>query len=448
MSLDVRLGQRQEQRLALLPQMLQSIEVLQLATTDLLHFLEQEAERNETLELRAAARESADADSWRPAARAGGDDGDGKRAFLENVPDDAGTLVDHVREQLAFREVPDELADVVVRLCGELDDRGLLPFSLPDLAAEFGLPLTLLEEAHGELMTLEPRGIGAPDSVAAMLLQAEGDPDLSIIEALLTVHLDALGRNRLPDVARDLELSLDELQEVMARIRDLNPRPAAEFSETAAPAIRPDAYVAYLDGVVQVSLDDAALPGLGIDAEYAALASDRDTADEVRSYLRPKLKLARDLISALEQRRDTLLRTVQAVMEEQVQFLQRGKAAIVPLRMSEIADRLELHTSTVSRAIAGKHVATSFGLFRLRDFFDGGRLGGDQARAGQGRMGVAQRIADLVAAEDKATPLSDDDLVQLLEQSGVQVARRTIAKYRGELGIPSSYRRRRFGADR
>lgn len=452
MSLEVRLGQRQEQRLALLPQMLQSIEVLQMATADLLQFLELEVERNETLELFEAERPDPelpddrraerDEDSWRP-ARA--EEGDGKRAFLENVADHAESLVGFVRQQLAFREVPGELADTVVRLCEHLDDRGLLPFSLAELALDFELPVELLEEAHAELMTLEPRGIGAADPVAAMLLQADGDPDLTIIERLLREHLDALGRNRLPDVARDLDLTIDELQDVLARIRELNPRPASEFEGEVAAPVRPDAYVAYRDGAVHVSLDDATLPGLGIDADYAALAADPDAGAELRSYLRPKLRLARDLISALEQRRETLLRVVQAVMEQQVQFLQRGRSAIVPLRMSEIAERVELHTSTVSRAIAGKHVATVFGLFRLRDFFDGGRLKGDQERAGQGRMGVAEQIRQLVAAEDKNAPLSDDELVSALRNNGVRAARRTIAKYRQELGIPSSYRRRRFG---
>jgi len=260
----------------------------------------------------------------------------------------------------------------------------------------------------------------------------------------LREHLDALGRNRLPDVAKDLGLTLEELQQVIARIKHLNPRPAADFNGEAAAPIRPDAYVVYRDGRILVSLDESSLPLLGIDAEYAALASDREVDREVRDYLRPKLRLARDLISALEQRQETLLRVVRSAMEQQVQFLQRGRVAIVPLRMGEIADQLGLATSTISRAIAGKHVMTEFGLFRLRDFFDGGRLS-TAAVAGQGRMGVAQQIADLVAAEDKHSPMSDDDLAEALQQRGVHAARRTVAKYRKELGIPSSYRRREFG---
>jgi RNA polymerase sigma-54 factor len=455
MSLEARLGQRQEQRLALLPQMLQSIEVLQLATEDLLQFLEQEAQQNETLELLppavaeaepvvppAAEREDSGWEEWRRGP-AGGDQ-DGRSAMFDNLVASSDTLLDFVRQQLAFRGVPRLLADAVLQLAQQLDDRGLLPFPLADVAAELGVPLALVEEAHRVLCTLEPRGIGASDPVAAMLLQAAGDPDLPRIERLLREHLEALGRNKLPEVARAMELSVDELGQLLQRMRGLDPRPAAAFTGSVAAPLRPDAYAWLRDGVVQVAIDEGVVPELGVNADYAAMAGDRQTPREVRDYLRPKLRSARDLIDAVQQRQQTLLRVVQAVMREQTQFLAHGRSAIRPLRMSEIADRLQLHTSTVSRAIAGKHVQTDRGVFRLRDFFDGGRIDA-LPTAGQGRLAVAQQIADLVAAEDKRSPLSDDDLVTALQQRGVQAARRTVTKYRKELGIPSSYLRRRFG---
>ncbi|MBX3463845.1 MAG: RNA polymerase factor sigma-54 [Planctomycetes bacterium] len=453
MSLEARLGQRQEQRLALLPQMLQSIEVLQLATADLLQFLEQEAQQNETLELQPPAavepeavpereREDSGWEEWRRGPV--GDDGDARQALFDNLPASGDSLVGFVRQQLAFRGVPDLLADAVVQIAQRLDDRGLLPFALADVAAELGAPLDLIEQAHALLCTLEPRGIGARDPIEAMLLQAAGDPDLPRIERLLREHLDALGRNKLPEVARAMQVSVDELADLLARMRELDPRPGAAFRDTAAAPLRADAFAWLRDGVVQVALDEAAVPELAVNSDYAAMASDRGTAREVRDYLRPKLRSARDLIEAVQQRQETLLRVVRAVLQEQPEFLARGRSGIRPLRMSEIADRLGLHTSTVSRAIAGKHVQTDRGVFRLRDFFDGGRIDAVPA-AGQGRMAVAQQIADLVAAEDKRAPLSDDDLVAALQRRGVQAARRTVTKYRRDLGIPSSYRRRRFG---
>lgn len=460
MSLELRLGQRQEQRLALLPQMLQSIEVLQLATADLVQFVETELQQNETLEMMArdvvppgepaptAAAEERAADNgwdeWRRGTGGGGGEDDPKLGFLANLAAEGVTLHAAVQEQLMFDDrLSPLLVEVVLLLVEHLDERGLLPASDAELAEQLDLGEDLVAEARLVLHGVEPRGLGARDSIEAMLLQALGDPDLPLIERLLRQHLEELGRNKLPDVARALRLSIDELQDLIERVRSLSPRPAAPFTSAAARAVRPDAYAWLQDGAVKVALDDEALPDLHVNAEYAALAGDRRTEREVRDYLRPKLRSARDLIEAIRQRQATLARVVEAVMTQQAPFLERGRVAIRPLRMSEIAQQLELHTSTVSRTIAGKYVQTDRGVFALRDFFDGGRIAA-AASHGQGRMAIAQQIADLVAAEDKHSPLSDDELVRLLGERGVQVARRTVAKYRTELGIASSYQRRSF----
>src|SRR5690606_16123278 len=156
--------------------------------------------------------------------------------------------------------VPQLLADAVVHLAQRLDERGLLPFTLAEIAAELEVPLALLEQAHTLLCTLEPRGIGARDPVEAMLLQAAGDPDLPHIERLLREHLEALGRNKLPEVARAMQLSLDELADLLDRMKELDPRPAAAFTGSVAEPLRPDAYAWLRDGRVQVGLDDDAVP--------------------------------------------------------------------------------------------------------------------------------------------------------------------------------------------
>lgn len=453
MSLDLKLGQRQEQRLALLPQMLQSIEVLQLATTELVTFLDAELQQNETLELLRSEVDAPDApemptseredSGWEEWQRASDGGEDKKMGFLANVPARSGSLVDFVREQLVFRNVSDSIAQVVMQLVERLDERGLLPASAEELALELDLEVELVDESLCVLQSLEPRGIGARDAIEAMLLQAANDPDLQLIEQLLRVHLEELGRNKLPDVARSLQLSVDELQDLMQRVRTLNPRPAASFGDADSLPVQPDAFVWLQDGAVRVALDDESLPDLQVNAEYAALAGDRRTEREVRDYLRPKLRSAKDLIDAINQRKATLTRVVTAVMQQQLAFMESGRTGIRPLRMSQIADELEMHTSTVSRTIAGKFIQTDRGVFALRDFFDGGRI--DAApTAGQGRMAVGQQILDMVAAENKQSPMSDDDLVSALQERGVQVARRTVAKYRRELAIPSSYLRRKF----
>ncbi|MFN3244724.1 MAG: RNA polymerase factor sigma-54 [Planctomycetota bacterium] len=453
MSLDLKLGQRQEQRMALLPQMLQSIEVLQLATADLVAFVDAELQQNETLEVQRREVEAPDAPEpksnerdepdFEEFRRARPDGDDKKLGFLNSVPARGGNLVDHVREQLAFRDVPPLIAEVVVLLAERVDERGLLPQPDTELAVELDLGSDLVGEARTALQQLEPAGVGAHDAIEAMLIQAQADPDLPLIEMMLREHLEELSRNKLPDVARALSLSIDELQDLMGRVRSLNPRPGAEFVADDDLPVQPDAFAWLQNGEVRVALDDEALPDLQVNEQYAALFGDRRTEREVRDYLRPKLRSARDLIDAIQQRKATLARVVQATMEQQRAFLEKGRAAIKPLRMSDIADQLELHTSTVSRTIAGKFVQTDRGVFSLREFFDGSRI--DAAKAeGQGRMAVSQQIQDLVDQEDKLHPMSDDDIVAALSGRGVQVARRTVAKYRRELSIPSSYQRRKF----
>jgi RNA polymerase sigma-54 factor len=186
------------------------------------------------------------------------------------------------------------------------------------------------------------------------------------------------------------------------------------------------------------------VPDLQLNAEYAALARDRRTDRGLRDYLRGKVQRAQDLIGAIAMRQATLLRVATAMMRRQPGFLAHGRSALRPMRMAELATELGMHTSTISRAIAGKHVATDLGLFRLRDCFDGGWTAGEAD--GPARCAVAERIAGLVQAEDKRAPLSDEAIVAALRAADIDVARRTVAKFRRQLQIPSSYQRRRHGS--
>jgi RNA polymerase sigma-54 factor len=234
---------------------------------------------------------------------------------------------------------------------------------------------------------------------------------------------------------------------LVARIRLLNPQPAACFHAASGGVIRPDAVARLVDGRIEVRVDDHELPMLGISPDYAAMVRDKTASTEVRAYLRGKIASAKNLIRAVEQRRRTLARVVLASMERQRRFLEQGRAGFAPLAMAEIAAELGLHVSTVSRAIAGKHVQTDRGVFPLRELFDGGSNAAthaDQGVGGTGRRGVRERVAELIRAEDSERPLSDDDIVVLLDSRGIKVARRTVAKYRNELGIKTSFQRKSY----
>jgi RNA polymerase sigma-54 factor len=278
-----------------------------------------------------------------------------------------------------------------------------------------------------------------------MLLQvAPHDPDYPDIAAILTDHLEALARNKLPEVAAALGRSVVELQDLLARIRKLDPRPGAGFEACSGrESIHPDVVVRLVGERIEVEIDDMVLPDLGIRTDYEHMAADRQVDRETRSYLRGKLRSARELIHAVEQRKRTLGRVTHAIMWHQLEFLAQGPSAVRSLCMRQISEQVGLHPSTVSRAIAGKYAQTDHGIFRLRDFFDGDRRVSTPGGGGKGRLAVNDLVRDLIAAEDPAAPLSDDELVAALLTRNVKVARRTVAKYRKELGLPSSWRRKR-----
>lgn len=453
MKFDTQLVQRQDQRLALLPQMLASIEVLQMATIELLARIDAEVEENETLEVvRPAGLASEGAappvteprsheeqgDDWSPR---GVDGDDHKLEMLHSVPAPELGLGRFVQEQVAWRDLEPGLREAVLVLAEHLDERGLLPFDGEQLAAMTGLGSELLAEALAELRSLEPRGIAQPGPVEAMLQQALGDPDLADIRRLLTEHLQDLAENKVAEVSRAMGLAVADVRRLLERIRCLDPRPGAKFARDIEPALRPEARVWLEAGEVKIALDDGSMPTLAVSEQYESMLNSRDTERTVRDYLRGKVRSARELIDAIAHRQQTVARVVAAVMLRQPEFLARGRSGIRPLRMAEVAKSLDLHTSTVSRAIAGKYVQTDHGVMALRDFFDGG-IGGAEA-AGTGRLAVRTRVAELVAGEDKARPLSDDEVVTALARTGITVARRTVTKYRKELGIPSSFLRRR-----
>ncbi len=457
MNLNANLSQRQQQRMALMPQMLRSIEILQMSTVDLCGLIEAELAQNELLEAIATPDASTEDEAQRerdedfdPDRFRVPSDGaaDAKSEWLKNVPGHAAGLRDHLLQQLALRQLPVPVRYAVETLIDALDERGLLPLDKDEVVQLVGAECA--EAAVAVLRSLDPRGVGCHSAIEAMLAQvADDDPDYPQIASLLQEHLQELSRNRIPEVASALESSIDEVQRLLERIRDLDPRPGSAFRDDYAPQVRPDLAVERrADGEFHVVVDDLSLPVLRISDEYASMMRASTTARPVRSYLRDKMQSARDLIAAVEQRRETLARVGAALMARQRGFLERGRSAVRPMRMSVIADELGLHNSTVSRAISGKYVQTDHGVIALREFFDGARrtkqVGPNPD--GMGRMAIRHEIGALIADEDKRRPLSDEQIVDLLRERGIEVARRTVAKHRQELGFRSSWQRRKHGS--
>lgn len=456
MELGVSLTQHQQQRLLLLPRMLQAIEILQLSSRDLVALIDKELSENETLEVAASTAESApsepaaavteepaweDGEEWSPSARP---------ISHDTRPDFVGQLSEHnvslhafLLTQLSLLELDDGLRQIVSFLIGSLDGNGHLMLEPDEIAAFFAQDAPV-PEALAVLCSLEPCGVGQAGPRESMLAQIDvRDPDHDWLVEIVGHHLADLAANRLPKVSQAIGVSVDELKLLIAKLKGIEPCPGRAFATDEPSRVQPDVVVRREDGEWQIYVDDARVPPLAISEFYEALAADKGAPRRVRSYLREKLGSARELMEAIEQRRATLGRVARATIERQQAFLEKGPVAMAPLGMQEVADVVGVHLSTVSRATSDKFVQTDFGVFALRDLFDGGKaIGGSDGQGGESRAAVRDRIRRMVDGEDKVTPLSDEEIVRLLAQDGLDIARRTVAKYRKELGLASSWRRR------
>ncbi len=305
----------------------------------------------------------------------------------------------------------------------------------------------------------DPPGVAARDARECLLIQIDAlveraaeDPDaplvdlegLSAARRLIAEFFDDLMKNRLPKIAARSGLSLDEINSGIEQLRRLSLAPARGLTEAAPEAIMPDATVEYdeeNDRYVAY-LNDGRLPRVRISTEYESLARDRSTDKRDREFLRKNLSNATWLIDAVEQRKRTLLRVINAVIDEQREFFDYGPEALKPLPMKTIADRLGIHVATVSRAVSEKYLMTPRGIVALRSFFSGGLAtdSGEDVSANA----VRASIEELINNEDKASPLSDEAMVKILNDKGIDIARRTVAKYRDQLGIPTARMRRQF----
>ena len=430
----------------MLPRMLQAIEVLQLPTLELATFLRESFEQNEALALEHPKPSPGEEWDAAPGRRGTREDSERHDEMLRNHPSPEPSAADLVEEQLAVLDAAPLVVAWVRLLAGCLDESGYLSPSdaeLLEFAREQGLEGDERElgRAIAVLQSLEPRGIGGRNAVEALLLQLEPeDAEYALLCTLLEDFLQDVAENKLPVVARALGLDLTRLDELLTTLRALNPRPLAGLVGEAAAPIHPEVIVEADGTGFAVRIDHSDLPTLYVDPDVRAISRDRTQPTNVRQYLRGKIDRARALVKAVEQRRETLLRVTGCLFDHQNAFLEHGPGHLIALRMNQVADEVGVHVSTVSRSVGGKHVDTPWGVYPLRWFFQSAAAGSANAA----REDVREVLRREIEREDPAKPLSDDELATQLEKLGHPMARRTIAKYRRELDIPSSYRRRRF----
>jgi RNA polymerase sigma-54 factor len=374
------------------------------------------------------------------------EEADRKHDAMSNVASRPESLNDYLLHQIGEMDLEPELAAMAQRIISTLDaaDGGYLRTSLPDLLPPDAGPdqLRLAERALEVVQNLDPPGVAARDLRECLLRQLTEDmPYYEEVQTLVTDHLEDLRDNRLPQIQRRTGFSIERIQLAWDQLRKLNPKPGASFADTFVPTVTPDVMLEQTeDGSYKIVLEDARLPRLFISDYYRRRLLSGQATEEEREFIKRKINAAQWLIDSIEQRRNTLTRVAQAIVDHQKRFIEDGPECIVPLKMQQIADTVGVHVTTVSRAVDDKWIQTPRGMFPLRRFFVGGTRSEDGADVAWDRVRI--KLQELVDQEDKLDPYSDDDLVKELKKHGMTVARRTITKYRDIMGIPPSRQRR------
>jgi RNA polymerase sigma-54 factor len=363
--------------------------------------------------------------------------------FVERVPVSRPSLDEHLAEQLRYRKMGDEAEAIGDYIIGSIDDRGYLTMTVEEVAAELDKPVALVEQVLSAIQALDPPGIGARDLRECLLLQLkarglEGELPWRIVDK----HFDDLVRRRQIDIARSLKVPVEEVQTALDLIGTLSPVPGNQVSGADAQYVYPDLIVERVGEDYVVTLNDRNVPRLRISSAYEHVLKDGGAKNgETREYVVSKLNSARWLIQTIEQRRKTMVKVMRAIVEEQREFFDSGILHLKPLTLQDIASKIGMHESTVSRVTSGKYVQTPRGVFELKYFFSSGlnTQGGDDISAKSAKA----IIAKLIEGEDKKDPLSDQKLMEMLQSQGLDIARRTVAKYREQLNIPNARFRKR-----
>lgn len=481
------LRQRQTQSLVLAPQLRHSLKILQVAALDLRSVIQEELQNNPTLEelpmegvsldkeREADAAESRDSsetgtsdqtdgreemdfskefeilnkldEDWRDyMSQAGGtqsytsEDAEKRQHFFDSLVSET-SLQEHLMSQADLADLSPEIQESMRYLIGSLDDRGFLTQSPNDIALQTGLPLDAVQQASKILKGFEPAGIGCQTLEECLLQQlaAKGRTD-SLASRIVRDYFQLLSRRRIPEIARKLGSHMDDVQIAIEEIGTLDPAPGRRFADDNNRVVVPDVTVEKDGDKWVIHLNSDYIPRLRISNTYRDLIAKGSLSKDEREYLRERMRSGKFLINSIEQRQQTIERITNEILKVQREFFEEGVSKLRPLTMTQIADAVGVHETTVSRAIANKFIKTPHGVFDFKYFFTPGYQ--NDSGASVSNTSVKEMINDLIAGEDRSQPLSDQEIVAKLQEKGINIARRTVAKYREELGLlPSNLRR-------
>jgi RNA polymerase sigma-54 factor len=476
MAIQQKLHTKLVQKLILTPSLQQAIKLLPMSTLELADLLNQEMVENPLLEevpteeLQPAEQQQ---QQEKPADQQPADKGDawddadyeyffgdylddGYRSRtpsevkelppIENTLSTAASLSDHLLWQLSLQTDDERLKEIGKAILGNLDDDGYLVASVEEIAAMGEWPVADVERALQHVQTFDPIGVAARDLQECLWLQIrhlglEGTPT----EKIVTEHLRLLQNHQVPEIARKLGISLEDLKEHVEIIRNLDPKPGSRYNPSQSQYVIPDVYVVKVEDQYVAALNEEGLPQLRISPVYRRLldktgAAGGEQNDETRAYVKDKFRSALWLIKSVDQRQKTIHKVATSIINFQREFLDQGIEYLRPLVLRDVANDIGMHESTVSRVVNNKYMHTPQGVFELKYFFHSGISSsyGESVSS----VTIKQRIRKIIENEDPRKPLSDSKIVSILQKEGLMLARRTIAKYREELKIPTSNQRK------
>jgi len=423
----------QDQRQILTPLLVQQMELLTLPLPELREKILEEAERNPLIRLEKPLSPLSRHSLKRPPLPTA------PEFVLENQADHRN-LLNHVLEQIHVAEWSDREEAIAMLLLTSLDSHGFLREDIETLREGTDYTPEEIETVRQRLLHLDPLGLGSRGVLEFLLLQAREEFGEESLEVAILQHTaDLLEKKHYAQIARQLRVSVEEVEQAVKNLSELRPGPVTGWGETAITVI-PEAFVEVSGENVLIRLNEYYIPDVRLDQFYLSLAEDTKLSREEKKFLRSHLSSAQQLIENLQSRKEIVYKVIHAIVSYQKDFFTRGPQYLKPLKLLDIATAIDVHESTVSRVVKDKYIQVGDRIIPLKQFFSSSIRTANQQEVSS--KGIQDMIARIIAQEEKTDPLSDEQIVSILQNKGIQVSRRTVAKYRTLLGIPPAHARR------
>jgi RNA polymerase sigma-54 factor len=450
------------------PSLLQKIELLTLSRLELSELLNQELAENPVLEeslespgyetpekpaeVQKAEQEAGDTyddfdyeyfygEYLNPSYKSREFEGDDDRPSFDLFLASPSTLSDHLTWQLNLSDIDPDIRAISDFIVGNIDADGYLGCSVEEVSANLGVTEEKALEALATVQSLDPVGVGARDLQECLLLQIRAAGlQGSLVETLVERYLPLIQQRKFKEIAKELGCEYEEISKALEAMRRFSPAPGEKYSSEKPFYVQPDVYIYKVDDEYQIQLNDDGLPRLRLNRAYREMLKEQNVSKDTKSFIKERFRSALELLKSVDQRQQTIYRVCVAIVERQRNFLDRGLMFLKPMLIKDIAEELGVHSSTISRVVANKYAHTPQGVIELRKFFTVGVESSDGENLSI--VHVKERIKRIIGNENSAKPLSDQKIARILNQEGIQITRRTVAKYRDQMHVPGSRERK------